>query len=257
MSMLLSAHRSALTALILPALLVGCASKNPLMDDAPATAKAPAKAAPATTVAAAPAKPAETTAVQTAAAPATPAPAPAAPAAQASAPAAAAPAAVVAAAPAASKPSGVQTIEQRRLFGIFSPYRIDIQQGNFISQEMVAQLKQGMTPEQVRFVLGAPLLTDLFHADRWDYVFRLKKGNGEIITSKVVLRFQGNRLASVEGADLPNEKDYISLIAGSAPPEAAKPAAPATPAAASTAATTTGPAADPSSTPAPKDAPNR
>ena len=50
-------------------------------------------------------------------------------------------------------------------------YRIEIQQGNYITQEMVAQLKNGMTREQVRYVLGTPLVTDIFHADRWDYVF--------------------------------------------------------------------------------------
>ena len=51
------------------------------------------------------------------------------------------------------------------------PYRIEIQQGNFISQDMVAQLKPGMSKEQVRLALGTPLLNDIFHADRWDYVF--------------------------------------------------------------------------------------
>ena len=52
-----------------------------------------------------------------------------------------------------------------------TPYRIEIQQGNYVSQDMVAQLKPGMTKEQVRFVLGTPLVTDIFHADRWDYVY--------------------------------------------------------------------------------------
>ena len=51
------------------------------------------------------------------------------------------------------------------------PYRIAIQQGNYVSQEMVSRLKLGMTREQVRFVLGTPLVTDIFHADRWDYVY--------------------------------------------------------------------------------------
>src|SRR6187549_1367056 len=60
-----------------------------------------------------------------------------------------------------------------------TPYRMVIQQGNFISQEMVAQLKPGMTKEQVRFVLGTPLVTDIFHADRWDYVFFRELGNGK------------------------------------------------------------------------------
>ena len=49
-----------------------------------------------------------------------------------------------------------------------TPYRIEIQQGNFVSQEMVSQLKPGMSKDQVRFVLGTPLITDSFHADRWD-----------------------------------------------------------------------------------------
>ena len=48
-----------------------------------------------------------------------------------------------------------------------TPYRMEIQQGNFVSQEMVAQLKPGMSKEQVRFILGTPLVTDIFHAERY------------------------------------------------------------------------------------------
>lgn len=59
--------------------------------------------------------------------------------------------------------------------GGFSEYRIDIQQGNVVSQEAVAQLRPGMTRDQVRFLLGTPLLQDVFHADRWDYVYRLDR----------------------------------------------------------------------------------
>lgn len=111
----------------------------------------------------------------------------------------------------------------QRFFGIFSPYRIDIQQGNFVSSEMMAQLKEGMkrpegvSREQVRFVLGTPLLTDIFHADRWDYVFRLQKGNGEVIASHVSLFFKGNRLDRFDGSVLPTEKEYLAFIAGAAP----------------------------------------
>ena len=118
--------------------------------------------------------------------------------------------------------SGVQTSKNRRFLGIFSPYRPDIQQGNFVSREMVAQIKEnmksngGLTPDQVVFVMGTPLLRDVFHKDRWDYPFRLEKRNGEIITSHVTLFFENNRLVRLEGGDLPTEKDYISLIAGSA-----------------------------------------
>jgi outer membrane protein assembly factor BamE len=105
----------------------------------------------------------------------------------------------------------------RRFFGFLSPYRIDIQQGNFVSREMVSQLKEGMTREQVRFIMGTPMLTDLFHADRWDYPFRIRKGNGELTSSLVTIHFKENLLVRFDGADLPTEQEYISRIAGSAP----------------------------------------
>ncbi|MEO6920249.1 MAG: outer membrane protein assembly factor BamE [Collimonas sp.] len=112
--------------------------------------------------------------------------------------------------------SGVQTVKHRRFLGIFSPYRIDIQQGNFVSKEMLAQVKEGMTREQVRFALGTPLITDLFHDNRWDYVFRLQKGNGEITTSRVSAFFNGNLLARIDGGNLPTENEYLDQISGGA-----------------------------------------
>lgn len=66
----------------------------------------------------------------------------------------------------------------------FSPYRIDIQQGNVVTAEQYAQLKLGMSREQVRFVLGTPLLTDVFHDTRWDYLYRMEKGNTREISSR-------------------------------------------------------------------------
>lgn len=111
--------------------------------------------------------------------------------------------------------SGVNITKKTRFLGIFSPYRVDIQQGNFVSKEIVAQLKPGMTQEQVIFILGKPLLTDMFHADRWDYDFRLEKGNGEILTSKVIVFFKDSLLDHYEGGDnLPTESEYLSLISG-------------------------------------------
>lgn len=164
------------TCLVFFLAITGCASKNPLIDEPVAASKSPA---PATTRTEHPASPqtAETK----------PATSPVA--------------------------SGVQTSKKRRFLGIFSPYRINIQQGNFVSREMVAQLKEGMTPDQVRFVLGTPLLTDVFHANRWDYPFRLIEGNGEITSSQVTVYFKDNRLSRIEGGDLPTEKDFLALIA--------------------------------------------
>ncbi len=79
--------------------------------------------------------------------------------------------------------------------------------------------KEGMTRDQVRFLLGTPLVSDVFHGDRWDYVFRLQRGNGEVLTSHVTVFFNGNQLSKVDGANLPTEKDYISLIAGNSDPK--------------------------------------
>jgi outer membrane protein assembly factor BamE len=111
----------------------------------------------------------------------------------------------------------------RRFLGIFAPYRVDVQQGNFVTREMVDQLREGMlrpegvTRDQVRFVLGTPLLTDVFHSNRWDYVFRLQKKNGEIISSHVTALFDGDKLQKIEGGDLPTEQEYLAFISGSTP----------------------------------------
>ena len=82
---------------------------------------------------------------------------------------------------------------------------------------MLAQLQPGMTRDQVRFVLGTPLLTDIFHADRWDYTFRLAKGNGEVTTSGVTVFFKDDKMERFDGGNLPTEKEYIARIAGAVP----------------------------------------
>jgi outer membrane protein assembly factor BamE len=113
--------------------------------------------------------------------------------------------------------SDLQVTKAKPFLGFLHPYRPDIQQGNFISREMVSQLKEGMTRDQVRFVLGTPLLTDVFHNERWDYPFRMAKGNGEMTASRVTLTFVDGKLARIEGGDLPTEADYLSRISGAAP----------------------------------------
>lgn len=99
-----------------------------------------------------------------------------------------------------------------KFLGIFTPYRVTIQQGNFVSKEMADQVQEGMTREQVRFILGTPLLTDMFHADRWDYIFRLLKPNGELIKSRVTVYFNQNLVSQIERGDLPDEKEYLARI---------------------------------------------
>lgn len=91
-----------------------------------------------------------------------------------------------------------------------TPYRMDVQQGNVVTQEMVSRLKPGMTREQVRFILGTPLVADPFHADRWDYVYRLEK-RGELVEErKLTVIFEEERLKRVEG-------DVVAAPPGEAP----------------------------------------
>ena len=84
--------------------------------------------------------------------------------------------------------------------GLMAAHRIEIQQGNFVSQEMVSQLKPGMSKDQVRFVMGTPLIADSFHGDRWDYVFRREKANSrELEQRKITVFFEDGKLKRIEG----------------------------------------------------------
>lgn len=80
-----------------------------------------------------------------------------------------------------------------------SAYRIDVRQGNYVDQEMVAQLRKGMTRDQVRFALGSPLVVDMFRENRWDYVYRFTEGWDDPQTRRLSLFFVDDKLDSVEG----------------------------------------------------------
>jgi outer membrane protein assembly factor BamE len=101
------------------------------------------------------------------------------------------------------------------VLGLVSPYRIDIQQGNVITQEQLARVKPGMNRLQVRDVLGSPLLTDVFHSDRWDYIFTLRQSGRESQRRNVVLVFNGDVLKSIEAPELPTEREFVDSIARS------------------------------------------
>lgn len=96
--------------------------------------------------------------------------------------------------------------------GVITPYRIDIVQGNAVTQEQAALLKPGLTRIQVRDVLGTPLLTDPFHADRWDYIFTLRRPGAPLQRRSVVVRFENDVVASVEAPDLPSEREFVASI---------------------------------------------
>ncbi len=78
-------------------------------------------------------------------------------------------------------------------------YRIDIQQGNEITQEMIGQLKPGMTKSQVAYVMGTPLIIDTFHPDRWDYLYSYHPGNGQREQRHITLYFKQDQLDYLDG----------------------------------------------------------
>jgi outer membrane protein assembly factor BamE len=96
--------------------------------------------------------------------------------------------------------------------GVITPYRIDVMQGNVVTQELAAQVKPGMTREQVRDLLGSPLLTSAFHADRWDYVFTLRRQGVEPQRRSIVAFFKDNKLDKLEAPDLPSEIEFVGSV---------------------------------------------
>jgi len=130
------------------------------------------------------------------------------------------------------------------VLGVITPYRIDIVQGNVVTKEQLALVRPGMSRVQVRDVLGSPLVADVFHADRWDYVFTIKRPGTQPQRRSVVALFEGDKLLRVDAPELPSEREFVALISrtsasGNAPtleltaeqraalPVPAKPAAPA------------------------------
>lgn len=104
-------------------------------------------------------------------------------------------------------------VEYQIVTRIFNPYRPDVVQGNFISKEQLEMVRPGMYKEQVRQALGTPLLNDIFHADRWDYVFVYKAGNtGRVEERKVILYFDGLVLKKIDAQPLPTEQGLVEEI---------------------------------------------
>ena len=99
------------------------------------------------------------------------------------------------------------------LLGLVTPYRIDIVQGNAITREQLAVVKPGMTRLQVRDVLGTAMLSDPFNADRWDYVFTIRRPGTPEQRRHVVAHFDGDVLQRLDApADLPSENEFVASI---------------------------------------------
>jgi outer membrane protein assembly factor BamE len=109
--------------------------------------------------------------------------------------------------------SAVDETQRAWMNKIFRPYVPDVVQGNFISSEQYAKLQLGMTREQVRQILGTPLLASYFHANRWDYVFEFKRSGQRVGAERhVTVYFEGDKLVKFEGDALPTEVELVAEI---------------------------------------------
>lgn len=105
---------------------------------------------------------------------------------------------------------------------LVTPYKIDIQQGNVVTREQAQALAPGMSRLQVRDILGSPLLTSVFHADRWDYVFTFRRQGATPQQRKLTVFFKDDVLERFEGDELPTEAEFVASLdvrrkAGKAP----------------------------------------
>lgn len=99
-----------------------------------------------------------------------------------------------------------------RIASMVTPYRPDVVQGNFVAREQVQALQPGMSRQQVREILGTPLVTDLFHANRWDYVFALRRPGVEPQMRRLTVFFAGDRFERVEGDEMPTEEEFVASL---------------------------------------------
>jgi outer membrane protein assembly factor BamE len=108
-----------------------------------------------------------------------------------------------------------QAADKIRSIDLPSPnltYKVEIVQGNFVSSEQVAALRPGMPRGQVKNILGTPLLTDIFHADRWDYVFTITRDGKTNTAKRLTVYFKGDALDRHEGDAMPSEVEFVKTL---------------------------------------------
>ena len=111
----------------------------------------------------------------------------------------------------------------RRFANAITPYRVEVVQGNFVSSEQVELLKPGMSRQQVREILGTSLLSDVFHNNRWDYVFTIRRQGVDPQERRLTVFFNGELMDRFEGDEMPSEEDFVATLdtrkkAGKVPP---------------------------------------
>jgi outer membrane protein assembly factor BamE len=99
-----------------------------------------------------------------------------------------------------------------QIANVVTPYRVEVVQGNFVSREQVEALKPGMSRQQVRDILGTPLVTSVFHASRWDYVFTIKRQGVEPQRRRLAVFFNGEALERFDGDPMPSEAEFVTTL---------------------------------------------
>jgi outer membrane protein assembly factor BamE len=99
-----------------------------------------------------------------------------------------------------------------KVLGLITPYQAEVVQGNVVTAEMARAVRPGMSRTQVREILGSPLLTDPFHADRWDYIFTIRRQGTEPQQRRVTAHFDGDRLSRLDAGELPSEEAFVASI---------------------------------------------
>ena len=99
-----------------------------------------------------------------------------------------------------------------RVANVVTPYKVEVVQGNFVSREQVEALQPGMSRQQVRDILGTPLIADAFHQQRWDYVFTIRRQGVPPQEHRLAVFFKGDELDRWEGDQMPTEADFVATL---------------------------------------------
>ena len=110
--------------------------------------------------------------------------------------------------------AGCNTLDgaAHRVANVVTPYKVEVVQGNVVSKEQVQALQPGMSRQQVRDILGTPLVVDIFHTDRWDYVFAIRRAGVESQSRKLTVFFEGDRFVRSEGDEMPSESEFVASL---------------------------------------------
>jgi len=107
--------------------------------------------------------------------------------------------------------SGFRTSLDMESFGLYKP---EVVQGNFVSREQRQALRLGMARAQVKDILGTPLVSSLFHADRWDYVFTIRRQGVAPQSFRLTVQFKADALSQIDGDELPSENEFVQRLVG-------------------------------------------